>query len=118
MSTINSTDDLRLGLSILSSRVDDLERRLAKNDADTTAPYDMAAVMPEVLRITQELFPGPCELTHESDPEYPKDRYVVVNVEAAGDFKEILDRECVWHGRIRQLRADLWDKLILSVVPR
>jgi hypothetical protein len=118
MSTITDTNDIRHQLTMLSSRVEALERRLGQNGSAALAPFDLASVMPEVRAITQELFPGPCEFTHEFDPEYPEDRYVVVNVESSGEFKEILDRECCWHDRIRQLWPDLWDKLRLSVVPR
>jgi hypothetical protein len=118
MSTNTDTNDIRHQLTMLSSRVEALERRLGQNGAAAPAPFDLASVMPEVRAITQELFPGPCEFTNEFDPEYPEDRYVVVNVEAAGDLKQIAERGCRWDERIRQLSANLFRILRLSIVPR
>jgi hypothetical protein len=119
MSIAATINDVRLELAMLSSRVEALERQVRQNGlAEYTAPFDLASIEPEVRRITHELFPGPCEFTHEFDPEYPEDRYVVVNVEATGEPKEIVDRECLWHERVWQLSED-WPVgiLRLSVVP-
>jgi hypothetical protein len=118
MSTIADTNDIRLELAMLTSRLEAVEQRLAQNGTAPTAPFDLASIMPQVSAIAQELFPGPCEFTTEFDPEYPEDRYVVVNVEATGEPKEIIDRESVWDKRIRQVWPELWDKLVLFVVPR
>ena len=117
MSTTSSTDEIRHELALLTSRVAAVEARLAGNEA-AGPPFDLAIVIAEVRAITQELFPGKCEFTSEFDPEYPDDRYVVVNVEASGELKEIVDRECRWHERIRQRWPNLWDTLRLLVVPR
>ena len=118
MSTTADPNDIREELNILAGRVDAVERRLAQNGSGAAAAFDLASIMEDVRQITQELFPGKCEFTSECDPEYPEDRYVVVSVEATGEPKEIVDRSCVWHERIRQLRPDLWDALRLFVVPR
>jgi hypothetical protein len=119
MATVVNIDDIRLELAVLSSRVAALERERRQNGrAESTAPFDLASVMPEVRRIAQELFPGPYEFVDKFDPEYPDDRYVLVRVEATGDIKEIADREEVWDKRIRQMWPDLWDTLRLFVVPR
>lgn len=118
MST-TAVDEIRRELNVLSSRVEAVEARLAQNgDAQARSPELPPDLLDQVREITQEIFPGKCEFTSEFDPEYPEDRYVVVNVEATGDIKEIVDRECVWDQRVRQLRPDLWDTLRLSVVPR
>lgn len=80
--------------------------------------FNLASVMDDVRRITNELFPGKCEFTNEFDPEYPQDCYVVVNVEARGEPKQIVDRSCQWSERLRQLSPNLFGKLRLSIVPR
>ena len=85
---------------------------------ETGEEFDLARVMNDVQKITQELFPGKCDFTNEFDPEYPDDRYVVVNVEASGEPKELVDRSCRWSERIRQLSPNLFGKLRLSIVPR
>jgi hypothetical protein len=118
MSTTTSADEFRQALALLTSRVEAVEARLAQNGADPPPPLDLASVMTEVREITQKLFPGKCEFTSECDPEYPEDRYVVVEVEATGEPKEIIDRESVWDERIRQRWPNLWDTLRLLVVPR
>jgi hypothetical protein len=118
MSTTMSTDDLCFGLALLSRRVEVLEVRLGVNGIAASAPFDLAGIADKIREITQELFPGPCKLTHKFDPEYPEDGYVVVKAEATGDIKEIVDREEVWDRRVRQLWPDLWDTLRLLVVPR
>ncbi len=103
---------------MLANRVDAVERRLGLNGAAMAAAVDLANVLPAVQQITQELFPGKCEFTHEFDPEYSDDRYMVVNAEATGDVNEIVDRCDLWDERIRQLRPDLWETLQLLIVPR
>jgi hypothetical protein len=118
MSTATSIDDVCQELKILSSRVDELERKLGQNGTPITAPFDFALIADKVYEITQELFPGTCKFTNEVDPEHPEDRYVVVNVEATGDIKDIMDRKETWHNRVRQMWPDVWDNLTLFVVPR
>jgi hypothetical protein len=118
MSTTTNIDDIRQELNVLTSRVEAVESRLAQNGTALPSAFDLAGVMDEVRAVTQELFPGKCEFTSEFDPEYPDDRYVVVNVEATGEPREIVDRCCKWHERVRQLWPELWDTLRLFVVPR
>jgi hypothetical protein len=111
-------DDIAQELTVLSNRLDAVESRLTTvNGSDVAATFDLANVMADVREITQDLFPGKCEFTSEFDPEYPDDRYVVVNVEATGDPKEIVDRCSQWHRRIRKLSSGLFRNLRLSVVP-
>jgi hypothetical protein len=117
MSATMSADDVRVGLAILSRRVEVLERILGQ-DADTLSEPSELAVIEDVRRITQELFPGKCEFTSEFDPEFPSDRYVVVNVEASGDLKEIAERGCIWDERIRGLSENLFGVVRLSIIPR
>jgi hypothetical protein len=118
MSVPTDTDLIRQELTVLSSRLEAVERRLGQNGSGAGATIDLASAMADVRQITQEIFLAPCEFTSEFDPEYPEEQYVVVNVEATGDPKEIVDRSSQWHSRIRQLSADLAADLRLFVVPR
>jgi hypothetical protein len=83
----------------------------------TGEKFDLASVVDDVHKITQELFPGKCEFTHEFDLEYPDDRYVVVNVEASGTPKELVDRSCQWSERIRQVVPNALGNLRLMIMP-
>lgn len=107
MTSIAYPDDIRRELSVLASRVEAVERQLAGPPNGRPAGFNLAGLMAEVREITEEIFPGKCEFTSEVDPEYPEDRYVVVNVEASGSPQEIVDRSCQWDERIRALSADL-----------
>jgi hypothetical protein len=125
MSTLTDTGEIRQELALLTSRVEAVEAQLSPNGSATPSPegaapptLDLARIMSAVREITQELFPGKCEFTSEFDPEYPEDRYVVVNVEATGEIKEIAERGCAWDVRIRQLSEDLFGILRLSIEPR
>jgi hypothetical protein len=71
-----------------------------------------------VTQISREIFPGKCEFSSETDFEYSEESYLVVNVSAAGEPKEIVERSQRWHERIRQLLPDLSNTLRLSIVPR
>lgn len=105
-------------LSLPLSEREDLAMRLLRTVDAPGEEFDLLSVIDDVRRITQELFPGKCEFTHECDPEYPDDRYVVVNVEAKGEPKELLDRGDEWHERIRQMPGYVFGQLCLSIVPR
>jgi hypothetical protein len=118
MSTTSEASEIRQELAALARRLDAVEFRLAQNGIDTVADLGLSAGLADIRQITGQLFPGKCELTSEFDPEYPDDRYVVVNVEAEGDPHSIVDRTCKWHELIRQLSGDLPGRLRLSVVPR
>jgi hypothetical protein len=119
MSTTANLEDFRHELSVLTKRVESVEAQLARNGNRALPPLELAPdILAKVRAITQEIFPGKCEFTSELDPEYPEDRYVVVNVEATGEVQEIVDRGEVWHDRIRQVWPELWDTLRLSIDPR
>ena len=110
--------DLRQGLVLLQHRVAALEKRLAAEVHAGLSMSSVTALIPDVKRITQELFPGPFSWGDESDPEYPDDTYVVVNVESTGDMQDVVRRRRQWHERIRALSGDLFGKLRLSIIPR
>ena len=70
-----------------------------------------------VQQITEELFPCPFSFGEEFDPEYPDDTYVVIDVEATGDMRDVIRRQREWHERIRALSPELSGKLRLSISP-
>jgi hypothetical protein len=117
MSTTTDSDEIRRELSVLAQRVDAIESRLSENGADVFETADLSSRMADVREVTQRLFPGKCEFTSEFDPEYPDDRYVVVNVESSGNSQDIVDRTCEWHAQVRRLTGEPQGKLRLSVVP-
>jgi hypothetical protein len=115
---LTQPEDLREGLAILQHRVDALEKRVVANTHSEMSMTRLSGLIPDVKQITQELFPGPFSWDVESDPEYPDDAYVVINVEATGDMQGMVLRQCHWHERIRALSVDLFGKLRLSIIPR
>lgn len=110
--------ELREELATPAFRADRLEQPLALESLNGLSMSGVAAWIPDVRRITQELFPGSFTCSDEFDPEFPADTYVVVNVESTGDAQEVVRRRCRWHERIRALSADLFGKVRLSITPR
>ena len=101
----------------LARRVDALEPRLATGTRVESLPSFLSAWMSDIKRITEDLFPGSFSCSHESDPEYPDDTYVVISVESTGDIRELVRRRCQWHDRIRVLAPELFGRLRLSISP-
>lgn len=83
----------------LQSRVAALERGMQWR----ATPSNLNELAPEVVRITQELFPGRVSIREVNDPEYPLDSYAVVEAEATGTIEEIEDRRIDWHKRMSEL---------------
>ena len=53
--------------------------------------------------MTVQLFPGPIRIESECDPDFPDDKWFVVEVQASGDFQSILDDELAWHDKLWEL---------------
>lgn len=107
---------IRRTLSGLESRLSSIESHLQNNrPADR---FDFTKLRAKVSEITHDIFPGKCEFTVECDPEYPDDTYIVVNVEATGDPKEIILLSERWHARVQELSDECFDNIRLSIVPR
>ncbi len=99
--------NLQQTVAVLEQRVDALEDRLdAKGDRSAPIP-DVTGLRDEVVRVTQELFPGQVAITVTDDPDYPRDSYTVVYAQASGEIKEIEDRREQWHQRVAQLSSAL-----------
>jgi hypothetical protein len=104
-------------LESLAKRVDALEQRLAVGVRPGPSAISLPVLLPEVKRITEELFPGSFSWSDEFDPEYPEDAYVVIHVESTGDMQDVVRRRSEWHERIRTLDPGLFGKLRLAISP-
>ncbi len=72
----------------------------------------------DVLRLTGQLFPGTVTVDRMSDPECPRESWVVLTVEATGEPQEIIRRQCEWHERVAREFSGRFPDLRLSVCPR
>ena len=87
-------------------------------NADTLVPLT-PELQSKIIALSQELFPGPVSIQTEFDPEFPDDQWHAVEVEAYGEFREILDRELLWHDKVWELLGkDIGLQFRLSVVPK
>ena len=59
--------------------------------------------MADVMRVTQELFPGDVSVHAMNDPEYPHDRFTVIEARASGTIEEVVGRRAEWHKRVTRL---------------
>jgi hypothetical protein len=105
-------------LSLPQSERADLAHRLLKSVEPSAEKFNLAEVIDVVRKVTQDIFPGKCEFTHEFDPEFPGDRYVVVNVEAKGEPKELVHHSENWHKQIEAVVPNSFGNLRLLIVPR
>lgn len=108
-SPLSETDYLSLCQTVasLEQRVTSLEtRRDASGRRDSTMP-DIDGLKDDIIRITQEFFPGPASIELMNDPEYADDSFHVVQAEATGDIRSIVARRLNWHRRIGELSPGL-----------
>ena len=87
----------------LEGRVQALEERLEPNRSDREMPADVSSLLADVTRVTQELFPGYVSVHVMSDPEYPQDRFTVIEAQASGNVLDVVDRRAEWHRRVARL---------------
>ena len=76
---------------------------------------EMASKIPALHAIAVELFPGEIGIEIESDPEISACSYLVFNVLAYGEIKEISARRREWHHRTNDLLRDDCHKVRLSI---
>ena len=91
----------------LEQRVTSLETCRNANGWGTSTPPDIQQLKDDIVRITQELFPGEVSIEIMSDPEYPDDSFHVVLAEATGEIRDIVARRVRWHRRIGELSSSL-----------
>lgn len=90
--------------------------------SDTTSPREfrlqgVLAKLPELRRITGQIFPGRVETEVEEDPEIDDYRMLVFNVEAQGEFKQIHELRLEWYKQTAQLLGNDVDLIVLSIHP-
>jgi hypothetical protein len=73
-----------------------------------------AAVPPEVIKVSADLFPGSLDARWESDPELPNQLFLVVTVQANGQPRELVQRRREWHRRVSQSLPDANIRLCLT----
>ncbi|MEK6259702.1 MAG: hypothetical protein AABP62_13880 [Planctomycetota bacterium] len=89
--------------------------------AVTEPPVDelgSSADWSEVLRLTEQMFSGAVSVERMSDPESPRESWVVLTVEASGEPQEIVRRQCEWHERVAREFPGQFPGLRLSICPR
>ena len=94
---------LRETVAVLEQRVKFLEKHVDIAVRHPTAFPDVNGLQDDIVRITQQLFPGEVAIDVTDDPEFPQDAYTVVRAQASGEIKEIEDRRIEWHERISKL---------------
>ena len=72
------------------------------------------AVLREIIGIATEVFGRPITIKESFDPEYPKEKYVVLIAEVAGDNAAVLKLESEWAKRIAHI-APIGDAFRLIV---
>lgn len=105
-----------------------LKKRVGKSPPKKPAPprgratravqTSLEAKLAAARRITEELFPGEITIETDFDPEYPSEEFVVFNVRATGETKELLDRQCEWHRRIAAIVPADGESFRISIDPR
>ncbi len=82
------------------------------NDSVSSADWS------EVLRLTEQMFSGAVSVERMSDPESPRESWVVLTVEATGEPQEIVRRQCEWHERVAREFPSQFPGPRLSICPR
>ncbi len=90
-------------VALLVQRVQALEERIEANRASTMRAADLSSLIANVVRITQDLFPGTVSIQVMNDPEYPQDGFTVIEAQASGSIEQVVDRRAEWHKRITRL---------------
>ena len=90
-------------VGLLERRVQALEERLQPSGLGLEMPADLSALMADIVRVTQELFPGHVTVQVMADPEYPQDRFTVIEAQTSGDVADAVDRRAEWHRRVARL---------------
>lgn len=103
-------------LGSLAVQVSDLTHRVERLERPRSPLPDQATL--SLLRaMTQQLFPGPLEVSVEVDPEYPTRRWTLFEVEAAGEYREYRDLVQRWHDEVARMVRDSAIDCRLCVVP-
>ena len=100
------TIPLTQSVEILERRVQTLEERLDSHPAARDAPGNLSRLMADVVRVTQEIFPGDVSIRAMHDPDHPQEHFTVIEAQADGAIEEVVDRRIEWHRRVIRLSPD------------
>jgi hypothetical protein len=64
---------------------------------------DRPCLSADIVRITQELFPGEVSAYFLNDPEYPECRLTVIEAQAQGPVEGLVEQQLEWHRRVSRL---------------
>lgn len=91
---------------------------LPRDVLDLAEEHGIGEQLDAVLELTQQMFPGPMTAQIVADPECPHDRSIVLDVEATGEFRDIIQRECEWHRELQRIIPGHLEAVALSIMPR
>jgi hypothetical protein len=84
-----------------------LEGALSQVGVGPIDPNQVARNHDAILKMTAELFPGAkIELGRSIDPETEGDEYFVVSVTTAGEIRELVEKDGLWHQRLWDVAPD------------
>jgi hypothetical protein len=66
-------------------------------------PDNTFVLSTDVIRITQELFPGDISTYILDDPDYPQCQFIVIEAQASGPVEEVGARRAQWHAHVAAL---------------
>ncbi len=73
--------------------------------------------IPQILQLSQQVFPGPVTYEVLFDPSEPEDKWLTFNVNAAANYTVLSGDENHWHELIENLTNDRSGRYRLSVYP-
>jgi hypothetical protein len=94
------TVPLAQSAEILERRVPTREERLNAHPPAVDAPGDLSRLMADVVRVTQDLFPGEVAIRAMHAPDHPQAEFTVIEAQASGVIEEVVDRRAEWHRRV------------------
>lgn len=104
----------------LQMAVADVQRRLdaieSQGFANNSAALRGDPCILDLIKVTEELFPGSPEIESESDPSDPDQRFVVLTVRFKGDVRAAIAQQLEWHERVSHLKEGSSGQLRLNVV--
>jgi|GEM_PF-6157076 len=115
------TDSLRV--ATLERRVElltlEIENLKSERSVNTTlqSPLLNESDLLEIVRITQEMFPGKVTVEVVSDPSEPDEEMIVFEVNSAESVNRIIELRREWHRRIAQSKPGRTELFGLSVTP-
>ena len=111
--------ELEREVESLKLAVENLGGRRASSAArEVRIPDHAPQTLSQVVQLTEQLFPGRVTVELLSDPESPSETFFVLNVEAQGNAKWLIERQCQWHERVAALTDAEASSYRLSIDPQ